>query len=344
MMNARHNPIGIDIARRTIALVQLVPGTRIAAQWALIPRTAVDWPTLAQRLAGVIRRRGFVGRSVVIAAPEDQLLTAVLDLPPTSSGAPLKQLARTEAARVHRAEVESLVTAAWELPGLSRHGEGSKWMTASIKSAAAQEMADAFDTAGLEAHAIDAGVLAMARAAADQPASPQWVTPLLRIGWDGATIAGSVDGDVVFSRRLETPESHNVSQRLESLGITDPFLGLQIVAYDGASEIEPALKDVHASLRSSIGQWGDELSQQVRQSIAYLAHLYPQAELMPMQVMGGLCACKSLVESAAGGGGIEHRIVPGPCEDAPIGALCVAMGLAMHTSAQTVSASEGGQP
>ena len=55
----------------------------------------------------VLKRQGFQGRDIVLAAPDQSLLRGVFDLPRQVSGAPVSQIARMELSRMHQVPPDS---------------------------------------------------------------------------------------------------------------------------------------------------------------------------------------------------------------------------------------------
>jgi len=88
---------------------------RISA-WTCLNRTGqagtID-PRDVRSLAEAIRCGPFRGRSVVLAVGPEKLLTGILELPPRSSGAPVDQMAMSELARRHGADVQSMEMSCW---------------------------------------------------------------------------------------------------------------------------------------------------------------------------------------------------------------------------------------
>src|SRR5690606_26804280 len=128
------SPIGIDVGARSIKAAQL---GRAGRAWgvrtlARLTRSTPGLPGAAEavRLADSLGRLGFQGRRVVLAVPEDRLLTSVFELPPRSSGAPLEQMAIMELARSVRRDARSLEAACWEVPAPTRAGAGTHLMAA----------------------------------------------------------------------------------------------------------------------------------------------------------------------------------------------------------------------
>src|SRR5829696_8454247 len=97
---ARTGPIGLDIGSRHVRAVQLVRGADGA--WSMhasasFPRASdCEGKALsvaeANRIADVLFRRNFSGSELVLAVPDEKLLTTNLELPPRSADIPLDDI------------------------------------------------------------------------------------------------------------------------------------------------------------------------------------------------------------------------------------------------------------
>ncbi len=93
---SKRTPIGIDASGRFINAVQLSGSAR---RWrveaaAAIPRADSTVPLDVDettRMVGVLERQGFRGRDVILAMPNDLLLTKVLELPPATPPVPFRR-------------------------------------------------------------------------------------------------------------------------------------------------------------------------------------------------------------------------------------------------------------
>jgi Tfp pilus assembly PilM family ATPase len=205
----RRSPIGIDVGARAVKAVQLraVAGHRWAvAAWACIPRALADnavngAPQAAsvtaplsaaevRRLHDVLDRQGFRGRDVVLAVPSSRLMSASLDLPPRSSGAPVDSIARAEFARAHKLPLDppNFEFEHWELPAPARAGRTAQALAVGCTHADADAVIQPFEDDGLDVLAFDAEAWALARACAPLAAPPGRITALLDLGWNGCRL------------------------------------------------------------------------------------------------------------------------------------------------------------
>jgi type IV pilus assembly protein PilM len=274
----RHRgPIGIDLGGRTIRAVQLSgrPGHWRTEAVAEVPRRAdSDLPTEALRLAGVLGRQGFTGQSAVLAVPDAALLTAILDLPPRSSGAPVEQIALAELARAHRREPATLEMACWDLPAPARPGDTVQVMAAACAHTDAGTILDAFENAGFEVRALDVRALAVARACRALWAPGDSMTAVLDIGWESVLLS-VVGGDVVvYERLLEACDLHRLHAMLVEREGLPSELAEQILA-DGGAAPSDSVGDILTEARHAIENHAQTLSEQLSLSLSYTAHRYP---------------------------------------------------------------------
>src|SRR5437868_3486504 len=97
---ARIGPIGLDIGSRHVHAAQLAQradGTCALRAAASFPRTSeFEGKPMssaeATRISDVLFRRNFTGRELVLAVPDDKLLTTNLELPPRTPDVPLDEI------------------------------------------------------------------------------------------------------------------------------------------------------------------------------------------------------------------------------------------------------------
>jgi len=171
----RRWPIGVDFDGRFVRAAQLAGGPgawRLAAALHLprvLPGTTFDAREVEQ-LAGALGRQGFEGRRIVLAVPEEKMVTGVLELPPRASGAPVDDIARTELANMHSFDPQTAEMACWDLPASSRQKDVTQAMAVACRHADAEALLDVFEEAGLEVQALDSRLHALVRGC--QPALP----------------------------------------------------------------------------------------------------------------------------------------------------------------------------
>ena len=104
----------------------------------------------ANRIADVLFRRNFSGSEIVLAVPDEKLLTTNLELPPRTGDIPLDDIARAEFVRSLKVESEALEFAYWDLPAPARAAKATHVMAVGCRHADCEPTIDAFESAGFD--------------------------------------------------------------------------------------------------------------------------------------------------------------------------------------------------
>src|SRR5688572_16157228 len=108
------------------------------------------------RVRQILLEQGFRGRDVVLAVPNQELQTSLLDLP-AGTVAPLQTLINAELHRLGDMPVGSFEMAHWRLPTAAQaDAGGSSLMAVAARNADLESMMDVFENAGFHVRAIDA--------------------------------------------------------------------------------------------------------------------------------------------------------------------------------------------
>lgn len=346
-----YSPIGIDLGGRGIRAVQL-RRSRSGGEWSLAASAVLARGHAGEGLSGeqassamgALARQGFRGERVVVAMPAKQLLTAVLDVPPRSSGAPLDLICRNELARTHRVEPDSIESAWWELPVSSmsaREADGMQAMAVGCREADAESLIAVFDAAGAQTSAIDTRGSALARAVARRVPSSPALSAVIEWDWDSAMIVVLRGDTIVYERPLG--EAGLIAAQREvaaKLGI-DPDVAAYMLESIALGEAPADMQDeadlVEAS-RRIIGEWVDSIAGEARASFAYAARRFGEA-------VSAVFACGEGSQLAGVaprlGGRLESTVAvatastllpgsPEPLTPARSASLAVAIGLAAY--------------
>lgn len=301
--------IGVEIRGRCVRAVQTVKGLRShrVSAAACFPRLDHGQRSPLEevaRLAGVLRRRGFVGNRVALAIPEGQLHSAVLELPPRSSGAPLEQIAALEMSRLFRMDSSGLEVALWELPAAARSTANQCMATACAHSGAA-ELCDAFGAAGLSLRALEPGMTAACRAAHSWLAGRGGSTLLIELGWNEAHLVVVCEQVIVYERRLDGVGFSSLGNALAKSTRTDAVVAAMLLAGDEvAAECPQRLLQAR---EQAVRAHGEELAQQVRVSLAYVEHRYPHSPPVRALLFGECAKIPGLDATLQECAGLESR-------------------------------------
>jgi Tfp pilus assembly PilM family ATPase len=290
----------------------------------------------AARLEAVLYRSGFEGRRVVACVPDGKLVTAVLELPPRTSGAPLDQLARVELARVHKLEPGAFELACWDLPAPARAGDATHMMAAACPNADADTLLDAIESVGLHVIALDIKPWALTRACAPV-SSGDGTTVLLDVGEEGAMLTAVRQGAPVYERMMRDAGTASLRGRFQSELALEPavadflFDSLQREAHQGddAGARESGLRLAREHV--------DHLREEVASALDYIAHRYP-GRVSLLALTGQGAAIPGLAQCLARGAEHEVRsVAPADLTSCPQTlphgrdcALTNALGLALY--------------
>jgi Tfp pilus assembly PilM family ATPase len=334
--------IGIEVGSRWIHAAQLSRGK---GGWRLeasvnIPRSP-DAPLEKEtvRLAGVLERRGFAGTRAVVGVPHEMLLSAVLELPPRGSGAPVEQLAAAELARMHRREAEAMEVALWEIPAANRAASGAEYMVNACPHEAANGYLDAFAAAGLEVRALDLPQLALLRACAAEVRPAPAMDALLHVGYDRCGLMIVTDGVIAYERALEGAEGKALlGAATQRAGAPAPTVE-EILAGEGGAGAGDGEKrrELEGELRDLTTAHVSALAEQLNTSFSYISRRYSDRDLGRVMLTGEFGGMPGLA-ARIGALGVEAKVVRGT--DAVRGAegaagatgpsIVAAIGLAQH--------------
>ena len=375
------SPIGIDVGARTVKAVQLGRerfghgAWRVAAA-AEVPRNdaaapSADAPGAAaaklpsglsagevRRLMGTLERQGFAGTDVVLAVPNDKVVSSLLELPPRSSQAPLEQIARMEIARAHRLAPDSFEMGCWDLPAAARATKQTPVMAVACTHADAAAVLDPFEAEGLHVRALDVRPAALARACAPLlRADAAGITGIVDLGWSAATLSLMHRGVAIYGRTLGDSGIGKLYLTLAArLGLETDVIdylladsGLGGAAGATASQRDggtPAAAPAPATPRAKaatdaaglIAAHFEAAVHELRVSLSYAQHQYPDTPLSRLLVVGGGGCIRGVTEHLHRSLGISARAASpadlAACSPAVAGqcgspALTAALGLAL---------------
>lgn len=356
----RLSSIGLDVGDRWIKAVQLArtgPSRpwRIAAAVRFRRRgPALDGDEI-ERLEGVLHRRGFTGRRVVVAAPPRSLTCAAITMPPASSGAPLDQIAKAELARIARREPSAVEVGWWPVPAPAggRQHESTHAMAAACARAEVESLVARFDAGGLEVEAMDAPAWALARAARAMLHADGLRPELCAVLDLGHTLANLVvlrDGVPVYERQLEDMGvaalenelrkaqgvgEEVVAHLIERIGAAGPARAVAASSAPESAALQDTVEDDEGF--GAVGEYLARVGREVAASVAYLAHRYPAWPVESIICAGGGSLIPGACERLARESGVPARAAtlaglarPESSQPADDAGLFFAAGLALY--------------
>ncbi len=330
MMLRDHSAIGVRIGRRWVSAAQLVrtqSGLKLTAA-VEFERADTQHPfdaQDAQRLAAVLRRSGFVGQRVVLAAPSDDLVTLLMDQP---RDRPLdRQVIQNELEQSHSLPHETTAMACWVVESAEMAGQETRRKVPVVAQACPHEAVmhamSCFDGTGLFVEAIDTESWALSRLS-DTPGLMAW----LKVDAPGAELMVSLDGKVFYQRALTETSLEPVYEALNRQGVDAAG---QAVMLDRLG-LGPGAPRV---LREALSGYVETVAGGVRSVLGYVSRRLAQSEVAGLTVVGDLTAVPGLAEAlhveldmpAASLKAIEGWRTPG---DEGSCRMAFAMGLALH--------------
>ncbi|HEX2838421.1 MAG TPA: hypothetical protein VHN77_09870 [Phycisphaerales bacterium] len=354
MFSPTAGAIGIDVGEATVRAVQVRwRGGRahLAAGLAWPLRTP---GTFAQEDAGAfaeaLHRSGFQGRDVIAFAPHRSLLTTTMELPPRTSAAPIRQLARVEMARIHRLEVNSFELGMWDTPTPDRRPGATHAIVTALPTQAGEAMASLFADAGLRLLCLDTQMCALARVCDRAVSAVPSLVGVVKVGWSGCRVmlmhVGGPDGVLpVYERVVEEVSLAALTKCVEEkLGLSRE--GVQLALCSSAEDVaaDAPSRDLLRHARAFQGEFLDRLVTETQRSFSYAVQMYPTLPMTTVLVTGEGHRVRGLKERIANTLGLDARdLVPSDAavaqEGSTLGAdgsLVPALGLAMLPAAVAV--------
>ena len=335
MPGKRLSPIGVSLDSRSIVAVQLV---RRAGRWghpAAASRGGEPWQLAAAGLVrrtppgdkidrrdidsfrSMLKRRGFRGNRIVLAAPEEKLCSAVLELPPRSSGAPLEEIAASELARMHGYDPEAAEAFCWDLPPSARLKEGSQVMAMACRHADAAALMDAFDAGGMDVIALDSQLSAALRAC--RASCSAGITAILNLAWDWAMLILVYQEEVIYQKVMPEAGTKRLYQLLgRRLGLEEQTLDhvLADTPLSGEGHPDPEAhveEDAFGAIRAAVKGHVDAILAELAATFSYAGYQYPSAAVDRLLLVGCGAALRGLEEYCRSRLGISASRI-GPAE------------------------------
>ena len=328
--------IGVDIGRRTMKAAQLTAaGERILAL-SLIPRPDVEEDLCredALALKEVLRRQGFKGNRIVIAAPEKAILPAALELPAKVNGAPIEQIIRMELSRLHNIAPDSFEMAYWDLKAANGTRPTTHTLAVACPHEAANGLLDVFEDAGFQVAALDVRSAATARACTPLVLPAPQVTAIMDLGWRSTSLLFVCGESLIYERSLDAaPIADMVAKLAEVFNISQESAS-QILGTIGPTAGEPAGQLDRASLdavRKHVRAHFDKLLDGLKVPLSYAKHQFPGDGVKRMLLAGGGAVVPDLAPHFEARLGFEvRRADPAGLIDSPPQLLAKASNPAM---------------
>jgi len=289
---AVHRRIGIDLGSRYVKAAELACGSsvlRVEAA-AIFPRRNPGGPIDSDeidRVVQVLSRQGFRASSVVMAVPPQKLMTGMLEVPSGLSGAPLRQLARMEFARMHACDPQSFEMAFWRLPDPARKTDQVQVLAGGCTHEDAEALLGVCQEAGIEVEVLDLPTCAIQRACRPLFSSASGITGLVDLGWSACRVAVCCRGVVVYERSLPEASLASLHEKLRNefqLDFVKAEILLGEVGLSGGDRAEMALFD---RVRTIITDHFDQAVEDLRAPFVYAIRQYGGETSSRLILLGG---------------------------------------------------------
>lgn len=312
-------PIGLDLGALTIRAAQreLTGGVLAVASIRREKPDTTYSPRDFERLQGVLYRRGFRGRDLVIAAPKSIIQRTSIELPPKQSGAPIEQIARSELARQTHEQPNAFEFAWWNAPQPPRHGAATRAIAVSIPHAKADALLDGAESIGLNPRALFSPSTAIA--AAVPPPEPGSTSGVLDLGWSDATLVVLNSSEIIFERQLGGCGLADITRETAKKRNLDPARLCRLIEQAGVPGAEPG-----PIVADIIETYSEVLCAEMSSSVDYLRGCEGSPDPVSISLLGGGAALPGIAEHISQAAEVATHVAP--CPHGP--ATATALGLA----------------
>ncbi len=296
------SPVGLHVGGRFFGAAQLTRrGSTTTLSNALVaPRVNPGRPidgAEVRRIVTLLERRGFVGKAVSLAAPEEMIIASVLDLPPRASGAPVEQIAAAELGRIHKTDASTLTVGLWELPAPARRRDGLPTYAVACPVKEATDLATVFEDEGVEVLAMDARACALARACEPLIAPSPKITTIVDISFDATRVAVAVGATIAYERTIISSSLTRLIDSIVAAVEVDDELAQYIAFELGLTqrfEDERDNWELLADARKPVRAWFDLLTRELTLATAYVLERYEQEHPASVLLTGSGAAIAGL--------------------------------------------------
>jgi type IV pilus assembly protein PilM len=317
-LRTKRSPIGVDLSTSHCCAVQLAAaeGDAEVVNTLVMRRQDPDRPHDVAELRSfreALQRRGFIGRSIVAAMPDDQVITELQELPRRGSEAEQAELARMQLVSSLRCDPKDIEVAAWVLPTAARKGELVRVLAVASRRDDVLARLEMLVDAGFDVCGLDVGFLAARRACADELARGHHDATVLALDCDVARLVIVCDGTVVYERSLaEYGTKRLVRSLVKGMGIEDRSarLLLETVGLEnGAGEVDPTIR---ADAIKRVSAYCDQIVGELRMSRQYLENEHGGRRVGTIVLAGGGAGIPGLGDRIADALGVEVRTFAAP--------------------------------
>ncbi len=318
--------IGVDVGKHTIKAAQLVAqgGQYRIFALTMVPRPQPEKEILAAdalALKNILKRQGFQGSAIAIAAPEEILLRATLEVPAKVAGAPAEQVIRMELARLQNVAPGSFEMAYWELRTANNPRPMTPTLAIGCPHEPANALLDLFEGAGFRVAALDVRSAAVARACRPLLLPAPQITALVDLGWRSTSVLFVCGRSLIYERSVQGAPVGDLTAKLTEIFAIEPAAAYQIIGAVGPGDDQPAGQYDPESLdviRKHVRAHFDKLLEELRVPLSYANHQFPGEGVKRLLLLGGGAGVPGLAAYFTAGLGIEvKRAAPSDLVESP---------------------------
>jgi len=307
--------IGIDVGRHTIKAAQLLAqgGQYRIFALTLLPRPQPEKEIVAAdalAIKNAMKRHGFRGNAIAIAAPEHILLQAALEVPAKVAGAPAEQVIRMELSRLQNVAPDSFEMAYWELKTPNNPRPMTPTLAVGCPHAAANALLDLFEGAGFRVAALDVRSAAVARACGPLLLPAPQITAIVDLGWRSTSVLFVCGPSLIYERSVPGAPVGDLTAKFTEVFAIEPASAYQIIGTIGPGDDQPAGPYDPESLdviRKHVRAHFDKLLEELRVPLSYANHQFPGEGVQRLLLIGGGAGVPGLAAYFAAGLGLEVK-------------------------------------
>ena len=318
--------IGIDVGKHTIKAAQLVAqgGQYRIFALTMLPRPQPEKEIVAADALAIkkaLKRQGFGGNTIAIAAPEEILLRATLEVPAKVAGAPAEQVIRMELSRLQNVAPDSFEMAYWELRTAGNPRPMTPTLAVGCPHEAANALLDLFEGVGFRVAALDVRSAAVARACGPLLLPAPQLTAIVDLGWRSTSVLFLCGRSLIYERSVQGAPVGALTAKLTEVFAIEPASAYQIIGTIGPGDDQPAGQYDPESLeviRKHVRAHFDKLLEELRVPLSYANHQFPGEGVRRLLLLGGGAGVPGLAAYFTTGLGLEvRRAAPSDVVESP---------------------------
>lgn len=313
MKRTSYTPAGIEISGRFIRMLQLAQsGSQFRVHaWSVFPRldSKSDVAQEAARIASVFERRGFAGRDVAFCLPDESVLSAIIDLPPVKSGAPVASIAGVEIGRMFKQAPDALELSHWELPMTARQPGAVATMVVACPHTTAEPLIEAFDAHDLRLRVIEPRCTTLVRACSSDAASSDSIEIILSLGWTQSRFYAVCSGVVVLERVIENADLETLHRVVAgTIGMDTELAPVALKDVLRAERELLADPDAAREVQEQVRHYTEALTTEALTALSYLARRFAGRKATRLMVVCDGDEAPDLAKEVASRLSLEARV------------------------------------